>query len=208
MKIWIIKRKNAKLIVDGTLKFDCWLGNRYGPIQIRLEPDSTLHIKGDFTIGQGVTIAVQTGAILEIGGSSVIQSGITCDTKILVLKRVVIGKDFGCSWNCFITDSDWHGVEHAGKPSPSQSDVVIGDRVWICPDCSILKGSVIGNDSIIGTKSMLRGKTFPPNSLIAGIPAKAVEGNVKWHGDLPPITQNNLNMDNSVLEKPSVASSA
>ncbi len=185
IKIDIIKAKNATLEVNGTLRFEFLEGYGRNPVQIFLAPESTFRINGSFTIGQGVKISVQKGALLEIGGDKDTHSGITSDSRIMVLKRIIIGKDFGCSWDCLITDSDWHYIEHNGKPTSSQSDVVIGDRVWICPDCSVLKGTVISNDSIVGTKALLREKMYPQNSLIAGVPGKVVETGVKWKRDLP-----------------------
>ncbi len=189
IKILITKGKNSKLIVNGTLRFIYWQAGGRNAISIFLSPEATVHIKGDFTIGQGVSIFLNKGAFLEIGGDKEVQSGITCDSRIMVLKKIIIGKDFGCAWNCFISDSDWHYIEHNGKPSPGQMDVLIGDRVWICPDCSILKGTIISEDSIVGTKSLLREKTFPSNTLIAGIPAKVVRSNVKWKRELPELSQ-------------------
>ena len=185
IKVSIVKEKNATFIVNGTLKFYDFTAGGNNLIQIYLARDSTFRIDGDFIIGRGVKITVEKGGLLYIGGDKdALESGISCDSRIMVSKKVIIGKDFGCAWNVFITDCDWHYIEYDGKPNPMQSDVIIGDHVWICPDCSILKGTVIKDDSIIGTKSLLSGKTYPANSLIAGIPAKVVESKVKWTRDL------------------------
>ncbi len=185
-KIKITKEENAKFIVNGTLKFYDFNVGGNGLIQIYLGKDATFQIDGDFVIGRGVKISVEKGGFLHIGGDKdVLHSGISCDTRIMVMKHVEIGTDFGCSWNVFITDSDWHYVEHDGKPTPSQVDVKIGNRVWICPECSILKGTVNQDDCIIGTKSLLNGETYPANSLVAGIPAKVLLPSVKWRRELP-----------------------
>ncbi len=62
--------------------------------------------------------------------------------------------------------------------------MIIGDHVWICPESAILKGTIIGNGSIVGRRSLLSGKVYPSNSLIAGMPAKAIKNNCKWRFDL------------------------
>ncbi|MCW4024086.1 MAG: hypothetical protein NWF01_03510 [Candidatus Bathyarchaeota archaeon] len=185
-KIKITKEENAKFIVNGILKFYDFNVGGNSLIQIYLGKNATFQIDGNFVIGKGVKISVEKEGILYIGGDKAgLHSGISCDTRIMVLKHVEIGSDFGCSWNVFITDSDWHYVEYDGKPTSMQSDVKIGDRVWVCPECSILKGTVINDGCIIGTKSLLNGKTYPSNSLVAGIPAKVVMRQVKWRRELP-----------------------
>ena len=44
----------------------------------------------------------------------------------------------------------------------------------------VLKGSTVGADSIVGTGSLLTGKTYNSNSVIAGSPAKIVKQCVSW----------------------------
>ena len=44
----------------------------------------------------------------------------------------------------------------------------------------VLKGSTVGADSIVGTGSLLTGKTYDSNSVIAGSPAKIVKQHVSW----------------------------
>ncbi len=61
----------------------------------------------------------------------------------------------------------------------NRKDVVIGDHVWIGMGASLLGGTVIGCDSIVGADSLVT-KEFPPNSLIAGSPAKIIRENVTW----------------------------
>ena len=51
--------------------------------------------------------------------------------------------------------------------------IVIGNNVFIGINCTILPGTIIGDNSIIGAGSVVRGK-FPENSVIIGNPAKPV----------------------------------
>jgi acetyltransferase-like isoleucine patch superfamily enzyme len=183
-KIKVIKEKGAKFIVKGKLTLCTHFGENT-PVYINLYENSTLEIDGDFSIGNGVQIHVDKNGLLRIGGKAFErESGITRNSKIYAYKHIEIGKDFLCGWDNFITDCDWHYVE-SDKLSKPQSDVIIGDHVWITNDCSILKWTQIGHDSIVGCKSLLSGKLYPSNSLIGGIPAKVIEGNYKWKFDLP-----------------------
>lgn len=59
-------------------------------------------------------------------------------------------------------------------------DVKIGDRVWVGAHCSILKGSEILNDCIVGTRSVVTQQIKENNIILAGIPAIKVKEGIKW----------------------------
>lgn len=79
-----------------------------------------------------------------------------------------------------IIDKDTHKVVNAAKKG-----VVIGDHVWCGTRCTILKGSNIQNNSIIGAASVVSG-SFEPNVIIAGNPAKQIKSGVSWKRDALP----------------------
>lgn len=62
---------------------------------------------------------------------------------------------------------------HPGECFGSAGPVVIGDNVFIGMNSTILKDTVIGNNCVIGSGSVVRGK-IPDNSVAAGNPAKVV----------------------------------
>jgi acetyltransferase-like isoleucine patch superfamily enzyme len=121
---------------------------------------------------------------LKIGGREIEKHCCIVNSFVEVYSRVEIGKDCLIASNVHITDCNWHYVEYDGVPVEAQSDVIIGDHVWICPESTILKGSIIGSGSIVGRRSLLSGKVYPANSLIVGMPAKAVKNNCNWKLDL------------------------
>ena len=51
--------------------------------------------------------------------------------------------------------------------------IVIGNNVWIGLNAIILKGSVIGDNSVVTAGSVVKG-VFPNNALIQGNPAQNV----------------------------------
>ena len=76
---------------------------------------------------------------------------------------------------------DSHSIlDSDGKRINKAKDIAIGDHVWIGQQVIVLKGSTVGADSIVGTGSLLTGKTYDSNSIIAGIPAKIVKQHVSW----------------------------
>ena len=146
-----------------------------------MSENSKFEINGDFTVGHGVRISLAHNSTLTIGGKDKeFNSGISCDTLILVHKKVQIGTDFLCAWNIFISDSDWHQIGNQNH----QGDVVIGDHVWIANSTNILKGSIIGNNCIIASNTKIANKTFPDNVLIGGIPPKVIKSEIFWSWDI------------------------
>lgn len=180
MQVRIIKRKGAKLNIQGDFRISPHVGGKT-PVYIELNNHSTLNIEGDFIIGHGVRIMLSPNAYLHFGGKEKeSDSGITADTLIMVKKKIVIGKDFICAWGVFISDSDWHQI----GTQPSQANIDIGNHVWIANNSTVLKGSIIGENSILASQSKISQKTFPPNSLLAGTPAQVVKSNISWSRDV------------------------
>ncbi len=56
---------------------------------------------------------------------------------------------------------------------PSSGRVWIGDNIWFGENVTVLKGSQIGDNCIIGINSVVMG-TIPSNSVAAGCPAKVI----------------------------------
>tara|TARA_R110002033_G_scaffold84025_1_gene134768 strand:- start:393 stop:770 length:378 start_codon:yes stop_codon:yes gene_type:complete len=107
-------------------------------------------------------------------------SGITSDTLIMVNRKISIGEDFICAWNNFISDSDWHSINGQSH----QKDIKIGNHVWIANNCNILKGTVLGDNTIIASNTKITNKIFPKDSLIAGIPPKIIKQGINWSRDI------------------------
>lgn len=95
--------------------------------------------------------------------------------------NVIIGKNSMLSGEIIIRNSDVHSIlnEENKRINPGR-DVIIGDRVWIGYGANILKGSIIENDAIIGTQSVVSGLHVPTNCIAAGNPAKIVKQNIHW----------------------------
>ena len=70
-----------------------------------------------------------------------------------------------------------HGVVEVERPIRVQGiykrDVTVGNNVWIGYGACILRGVTVGDNSIIGTNAVVT-KDVPPNSVVAGVPAKVI----------------------------------
>ena len=62
----------------------------------------------------------------------------------------------------------------------AKRDLIIGDHVWICHGCTILKNTQIPNNSIIGSGSVVGGKFDEEYTIIGGFPAKVIKRDVNW----------------------------
>jgi acetyltransferase-like isoleucine patch superfamily enzyme len=180
LSISIAKARNAQFILNGNLRIFSF-ANGKEPIFISLANNSKLTIDGDFEIGNGTEIILSEGAELYIGGKrKETASGITGRARIMVKRKLHIGFDSIIAWGVFITDCNWHEIDG----QKNQSDTFIGDHVWLAPNSSVLKGSIIGNNSIVATQAVISGADIPEGSLICGSPAKIKKTGINWHRDM------------------------
>ena len=100
-------------------------------------------------------------------------------------KKIIIGARCLFASEIVLRTGDSHSVlDLEGNRLNQAKDTVIGDHVWIGQYVTVLKGSYVGNDCIIGSNSLLSGKTYPSNCALAGSPAKVIKESVTWHPEL------------------------
>lgn len=93
---------------------------------------------------------------------------------------IVIGSDCLFSTEIDIRTTDSHGIyDAAGRRINPDKDVVVADWVWLGLGVTVLKGSRIGADCVIGARALVAGD-IPPNSVAAGIPAHVIKRGVTW----------------------------
>lgn len=116
---------------------------------------------------------VRPGGMIEIGDGS----GLT-STIISSRKKITIGKSSQVGGGAIIIDHNFHSLDAkkrrdlGGDINPRE--IFIGDDVFIGTNVIILKGTNIGSRSIIAAGSVVFGLNVPPDSMVAGNPARIV----------------------------------
>lgn len=124
---------------------------------------------------QRCIIIARYGGRVEIGE----HCGISGST-IYSWDSIKIGNFTRVGANCKIIDNDFHPVElefrHKGlnEEYTRKAPIVIGDDCFIGMNSIILKGTILGDNVVVGAGSVVHG-TFPDNCIIAGNPAKIVK---------------------------------
>lgn len=115
---------------------------------------------GGVKIGEGTVIFEPRKILIDISRPELLEIG-----KYVFLHggTTILTHDWA-SW-CFVnSDAEFY---------PSHGKVKIGNNVWLGRDVTICKGVSIGDNCIIGTKSVVT-KSIPSNSIAVGIPAKVI----------------------------------
>ena len=124
---------------------------------------------------QRCIVVARYGGIIEIGK----HCGISGST-IYAWKSIKIGDYTRIGANCKIIDNDFHPIDlkyrHLGlnEDYTKKDGIVIGRDCFIGMNSIILKGTILGDNVIVGAGSVVNGH-FPDNCIIAGNPAKIVK---------------------------------
>ncbi|HSQ97266.1 MAG TPA: hypothetical protein VLL98_00935 [Rickettsiales bacterium] len=119
--------------------------------------DNSLNIGKNFSCGK-TTFTIYNGSNTNIGNNCTLASEISIWTTD----------------GHYIYDKD-NSIMNLEK------DVNIGNHVWICDNCTILKGSCIDDNCVLGNSSILT-KNYKDNQncVIVGSPAKIIKNEINW----------------------------
>lgn len=126
-----------------------------------------------------------SGNIIDLGGG-ILECGknlstnrncfFSCNSKIVIGDNVLFG------WDIHLFDNDGgHTVYKDGIAKPKTSgSIEIGNHVWICAYCHILKGAGLNDNSILGYQSLLKHRIEEKDVLVVGSPATIKQHNINW----------------------------
>jgi acetyltransferase-like isoleucine patch superfamily enzyme len=161
---WLKLRFGARLQTDGL----CFICPR---VQIELGRRATLRIGRWAWIGHGTKIRVHEGTV-SIGAKSVLGQECT----ISAYQSVTIGRECILADRVMLIDFD-HGVVEVERPIRLQGiykrNVRVGNNVWIGYGACILRGVNVGDNSIVGTNSVVT-REVPADAVVGGVPARII----------------------------------
>ena len=96
---------------------------------------------------------------------------------------LTIGKGGMFSGEIAIWATDGHIIKDLSTNeiiNRKKNGIVIGEHCWIGHKVTILKNTILADNTIVGAKSLVSGHFTEPNTIIAGNPAKVIKKNVIW----------------------------
>jgi len=115
---------------------------------------------------------LRSESLISVGDGTGISGGTICAAV-----EVSIGRDCLIGANCMIVDTDFHPKDPRGRRNATtgidERPVRIGNNVFVGASTIILKGSEIGDDSIIGAGSVVSGRV-PRGVIAAGNPCRVL----------------------------------
>ncbi len=176
---------NAKLIKQGVLI----IGDRTDTINLKISIPSDCLKKGMIIIGSdciinGSIVLYNENAKVEIGDRVYIGP----ETSIFCYNKICFQDDILVSWGCTFIDTNAHSLNweerkkdvldwKTGNKDWSKvlhAPINIGNKCWIGFNSSILKGVIVGDESVVAAASLVS-KTIPPKSVFGGNPASLIK---------------------------------
>lgn len=167
--------KGGKIIKKGVSILG-WKKFNKSKLETRLlvNKGGTLEFKGRTQIGYASDIEVFPNATLSFGGGGATNIGAT----IICGDRIEIGKDTMLGRHVTIRDNNGsHFMNRQGYKNTRP--VIIGDKVWLTEQCTVLPGVKIGDGAIVGALSLVI-KNVPAYTLVSGHPAEVVDEDILW----------------------------
>ena len=145
--------------------------------------------------GGGNSLIIEKGAqiqdlecfFLDNNSSIVIgkntQIGSNCKLVVGEETSISIGEKCLISYDVEIRSTDSHSLfNEDGIRINKAKNVLIGNHVWISSGVIILKGTIIDDECMIGTKSIITQKTpHQPKAMIVGAPGTIRRENIQWN---------------------------
>jgi acetyltransferase-like isoleucine patch superfamily enzyme len=165
-----------------------------GPVFFGRRLEIEIARRGEVRFGRFVWIGDRSKircheGVVEIGEKTVMGQECT----ISAYQRVRIGEQCVIADRAMFIDFD-HGVVEVERPIRLQGiykrDVEVGSNVWIGYGACILRGVRVGDNSIVGTNTVVT-KDVPANAVVAGVPARIVRmreapATLRWRHPVEP----------------------
>lgn len=139
-------------------------------VRLSVSDGATAILGKDVSIDRFAALIVKHGR-LEIGARSYVGMG----SVICARELITIGADCLIAEHVTIRDQDhrFSPMLITAQAGFTTAPVSIGNNVWIGAKATVTKGTTIGDNAVIGANSVIT-RDIPPNSVVAGIPARVI----------------------------------
>jgi acetyltransferase-like isoleucine patch superfamily enzyme len=162
--LWLKLRWRGRLKTDGM----CFVCPR---VKFEIGRDARVVLGRWSWIGHGCKIRAHEGEVV-IGAKSVLGQECT----ISAFQHVSIGRECIIADRVMMIDFD-HGMVEVERPIRLQGiykrNVDVGHNVWIGYGACLLRGVEVGNNSVVGTSSVVT-CDVPENAVVGGTPARVI----------------------------------
>jgi acetyltransferase-like isoleucine patch superfamily enzyme len=176
--------KNVKFDISGnnnTIIIENWCNLRNVVFYIRGNNNTIVLHEYVMFYGGGMLWETCDNGHIEIGIYASAEKNVNIQIAEDGLK-VIIGRACMFASDIVVWPQDWHKIldKTTGNIINSGKDITIKEHVWIGSSCKILKGVVIGKDSVVGAGTIVTKQFDESNVLIAGNPGKIIKRGVNW----------------------------
>ncbi len=95
-------------------------------------------------------------------------------------ESIFLGNNNKLGWNVLIRDEDGHAMIEGGKKKDMSKPIEIGNHCWLCAESSVLKGGGMGDNCVLGFRSLLTKHYDINHALLAGTPAVPRREGIDW----------------------------
>lgn len=141
-----------------------------------LRVEGTLYIKG--------SMELRRGAILEVCGTAIVGDFflLGCNSICRIHNKVEFGHSVRITHECQIFDTNFHPMEELSNSRyiSMSAPIIIGNYCWVGNRTSIYKGSIIPDNTIIASNSLVNRdlSSYGSCNLFAGQPVRLVKENL------------------------------
>ena len=155
----------------------------------------SLTVRGDHaTVFIGPDSEFTAGSLYCGGNSSLVfNGGVVATWNAVVDARnggsIVAEPDQLWAANVYVATDDMHRLADlatGARLNPFGANIRLGRHVWLGRDVTVTGHVDVGDGSVIGMQSMVRGQKIPANTVVGGVPARVLREGIAWtKDDLP-----------------------
>ena len=176
-----LKNLSGKVVVEDKTVEKIWLG--FGNIGfINVKYDRMIwDVAGEIKFKDTASFSPGCKIVCMKKGKIYFGSNFSCNanSRIISNEKIIFGDHCMISWDCTFMDTDFHKIfNNLNTQMNTDQQIKIGNYVWICCDCVVLKGSVIPDNVVVSARSTLHGILKESNCIYKD--HKKIKSEVRW----------------------------